>query len=72
MVSGCAGPQLRCSKISYLHDRLSSCVEHRARTVENFQFSNLSKTPTLGNLGMRRVCTRMYGAISISMAILTC
>jgi hypothetical protein len=60
--------------ISYLHDMLLSQFERRARAVKNFQFffQIRTKYSSRGFLGMRRVCTRIYGARSMSTAIFTC
>ena len=64
MANNCAGPQLFWCSSSYLHVVRSSRVERRARAVENFQFSKFeSNTQGRCYPGMRRECTRMYGAM---------
>ena len=63
----------RCSGNSYLHGASSSRFERRARAGEkrsNFQIR--MKYSGWCQPRMRRVCTRMYGAASMRMAIFRC
>ena len=63
----------RCSGNSYLHGASSSRFERRARAGEkksNFQIR--MKYSGWCQPGMLRVCTRMYGAASMRMAIFKC
>jgi hypothetical protein len=69
----CAGPQKRCSfRSRYLHGTSSSRFERRARAGKKANFQIRMKYSGWSQPGMRRECTRMYGAASMRMAIFKC